>query len=122
MSCDLPPPVPSPVTNLMLMMTDSSLTVTWDPPSMPNGDLTYTATFSYTDLATGINDTVLTMQTTEEDDRSVTYTSAPLEPYARYDVVVIASTSVGNSDPATASVFTAQGGRYMYVCDTGNLQ
>ncbi|XP_064396510.1 phosphatidylinositol phosphatase PTPRQ-like isoform X2 [Halichondria panicea] len=101
--------VPSPVTNLMLMMTDSSLTVTWDPPSMPNGDLTYTATFSYTDLATGINDTVLTMQTTEEDDRSVTYTSAPLEPYARYDVVVIASTSVGNSDPATASVFTAQG-------------
>ncbi|XP_064396511.1 phosphatidylinositol phosphatase PTPRQ-like isoform X3 [Halichondria panicea] len=105
----VPEAIPSPVTNLMLMMTDSSLTVTWDPPSMPNGDLTYTATFSYTDLATGINDTVLTMQTTEEDDRSVTYTSAPLEPYARYDVVVIASTSVGNSDPATASVFTAQG-------------
>ncbi len=106
-----PSTVPSPVVNLMLMMTNlSSLTATWDAPLMPNGNLTYTTTLSYTDLATDIIETVLTQQTTE-DDRSVTYNSmTSLEPYARYDVVVIASTSVGDSDAATASVVTAQGG------------
>lgn len=122
MSCDLPPPVPSPVINLMLVMTNSSsLTVTWDPPSMPNGDLTYTATLSYTDLATGTSETVLMMQTTE-NDRSVMYNSEPmtfLEPYARYDVVVIASTSVGNSTVTMDSITTPQGGEF--VCSSPSL-
>ncbi len=95
------------------MTNSSSLTATWDAPLMPNGNLTYTTTLSYTDLATDIIETVLTQQTTE-DDRSVTYNSmTSLEPYARYDVVVISSTSVGDSDAATASVVTAQGGMYM---------
>ncbi len=111
-----PSTVPSPVTNLMLMMTNSSsLTATWDAPLMPNGNLTYTITLSYTDLATDIIETVLTQQTTE-DDRSVTYNSmTSLEPYARYDVVVIASTSVGNSTAAMESVFTSQGGGFVYI-------
>ncbi len=82
---------------------------------MPNGNLTYTATFSYTDLATD-NIVMVLMEETTEDNRSVTYNSmTSLEPYARYDVVVIASTSVGDSDPTTASVFTAQGGMYVML-------
>ncbi len=61
------------------------------------------------------------MQTTE-NDRSVMYNSEPmtfLEPYARYDVVVIASTSVGNSTVTMDSITTPQGGEF--VCSSPSL-
>ena len=98
------------------MVSATTLMVTWDSPLMPNGNLTYTTTLSYTDLATGSStNNVLTM-VTPEGDRTVTYTGM-IEPYAIYQATVIATTSAGDSTPATDSLLTPQGGTYnkLYV-------
>ena len=118
-------PVPSAVTNLTIAISGpNSLTISWDSPIDPNGILTYRISLSYTDLATSFQ---MNVRVTEnpEDNRMVLYNSDSqrLEPYARYDVTVTASTTAGSSDPVIASVTTSQGGLYMpvSVCSSSSV-
>ena len=101
--------VPSPVTNLSIAINgsnSSSLTISWDPPIRPNGNLDYNISLSFTDLATNVTQMVLQAQY-PEGTRVVEYNS--VEPYAEYQVEVIALTEVGSSSPEVAMVTTSQG-------------
>ena len=103
---------PTEVLNLAIMANSSTSTlqVTWDTPQRSNGMVSYTLNLTYTDLATNefffINSTVHS-----ENDRSQTITfSSGLEPYAEYNVTVVAMTTGGESNPVTDSVITEEGG------------
>ena len=47
------PLVPSEPQNLMVMLSNSILTISWDPPSSPNGVVSYEVNITISDLATG---------------------------------------------------------------------
>ena len=96
------------MTNLTIAIngSNSSLTISWDPPIRPNGNLDYNISLSFTDLATNMTEMVLQAQK-PEDTRVVKYNS--VEPYAEYQVEVIALTEVGSSSPEVAMVTTSQG-------------
>ena len=99
------------MTNLIIIISGpSSLTISWDPPLTPNGNLTYDISLSFTDLATNVTEMVLQTQTIENNRTLIFNSSEILEPYAEYQVEVVAFTSVDRSSPETDTVTTAQGG------------
>ena len=95
---------------LTLVINDTHLTVTWDPPLMPNGPgiVRYSVTLS------GIN--LVNSQAIEIDFSSVNVTQtiystlhSPL-PYSNYTAVVTAFTSAGFGLESTFTVQTPEAG------------
>ena len=84
---------PSAVRELNLVVTASHLTVTWDPPLMPNGIVSYDVLLSGVNLA---NDMLIDISDSSVNVTQTMYSTphSPL-PYSNYTAVVTAFTSVG---------------------------
>ncbi len=93
---------------LGLIVTASEITVSWDPPLLPNGVVSYSVTLSGVNLA---NNEAITISTNSaivnETSYTVDHTSIP---YSDYTAIVFASTSAGDSDVETVTVQTPEDG------------
>ena len=102
--------MPSVPRNLTVMLQNSDLIITWDPPASPNGVVSYEINITSTDLATGAVETLGESIVRDDSSRRVVF-PVSMEPYVRYDVSVLAATVAGESEAVTASHTTPEGGQ-----------
>ena len=101
--------MPSVPQNLTVMLMNSDLIITWDPPSSPNGVVSYEVNITRTDLATGVVDGPGESIIRNDSSRLVELSLCE-DPFVRYDVSVSASTIAGESEAVSANITTDQGG------------
>ncbi len=99
---------------LALNVTSDQLVVTWQPPSMPNGVVSYTVNISAINLA---NDQAISIDQSSavvtETMYSVSHSSVP---YSNYTVMVLALTIAGSSDTEeVVSIQTPEAGEHDYT-------
>ena len=97
---------PTPPTNVQLTTpTATTLTLTWNIPNMTNGAI---CSYDYTCSSTTLQIIVEENNVSSSADRSVLLKD--LTPFTEYQCSITASTSVGSSEPGTATGVTAQAG------------
>ena len=80
----------------------TSIVLTWQPPSSPNGDITYI--LNYTSLHSDIVDT----ETFVLPKFYVTYTVYNLEEHVEYEFFMVARTTAGDSEVVIAQETTLE--------------
>ena len=95
--------------DLTVMLMNSDLIIMWDPPSSPNGVVSYEVSITRTDLATGVVDAL--GESIRNDSSRLVELSLDEDPFVRYDVSVSASTIAGESEAVSANITTDQGGK-----------
>ena len=103
---------PSHPLNLVVSLNRSALTVTWDTPLTPNGELSYLINISSLDVATG-NPAQVEMSLSRSDDgnRQVVL-DITFEAFVRYTVRLQARTGGGVSGVVTGNVTSDEAGRW----------
>ncbi len=100
--------VPTPVQELSLVVNGTHLTVSWNPPLLPNGVVSYNVTLSGVNLA---NNEAITISENSaivmETSYTVTHSSIP---YSDYTAVVFSSTSAGPGSMTTVTEQTDEEG------------
>ena len=105
------PAEPSVPTNVAISLTNSRLTVSWDPPLDPNGIVTYELNITLVDMAT-LNSTPLFGPVLRDDSsRLFEMILAMEEPFARYEASVVAMTTGGRSQVVNVNTATGEGGK-----------
>ena len=108
------PLVPSTPQNLTVNLLNSTLTVTWDPPSSPNGVVSYEVNITISDLATGVVGS-LGESIMRNDSNRLVELNLSMEPFVRYSVSVLAGTIAGQSEVVSTNITTAEGGEVAVV-------
>ncbi len=100
--------VPTPVQELSLVVNGTHLTVSWDPPLLPNGVVSYNVTLSGVNLA---NNEAITISANSAivDETSYTVAHSSIS-YSNYTAIVFASTSAGDSTMETVTKQTPEDG------------
>lgn len=104
---------PSSAQNLTLTNNATYITITWAPPTTPNGIVNYTVEVQERDLLSS-DICSITMQETSQLTLSVEYT---VKPYSDYTVSVASQTSAGMAEAVTESFQTPEEGTCMLNVD-----
>ena len=104
---------PSPVQVLRLVVYSDNLTVTWDPPVMPNGVVSYNITLSGINLVDS-SPIDITSNTATITDTMYTVAHSSI-PYSNYTAVVVAFASAGASAERTVTEQTSEAGKDQYL-------
>ena len=98
--------VPSPAQNVSVSSNNTHLIVTWEPPSEPNGIVTYTVQLLETDLlqSTTVN---ITSQEVSELSLIIEFMT---KPYRQYTATVTAQTVAGMGESEEGGLMTPEGG------------
>ena len=95
---------PTPARNLTADPNTSNVTLMWQAPEQPNGNVTYTY-----DIIDGMDMIVASGMTME-----LSVTVINLSAFTNYTFNITASTSAGSGDPATGNFTTHQGSMIYY--------
>ena len=106
--------VPSPAQNVSISSNGTHITITWKPPSQPNGVVNYTVLLLETNLVQ--NTTVVI--TSEEVTDLLLVVPFMAEPYREYVAMVTAQTGAGVGESAKDMLTTPEGGTILSVLDT----
>ncbi len=99
---------PTPVLALGLIVAASEIAVSWNPPLLPNGVVSYNVTLSGINLA---NNEAITISENSAIVDETSYTVAHSSiPYSNYTAIVFASTSAGDSGGETVTEQTPEEG------------
>ena len=90
------------------------ITITWEPPSQPNGVVNYTVLLLETDL---VQNTTVTIASEEVTDLLLVVPFMA-EPYREYVAMVTAKTGAGPGESARDMLTTPEGGTILSVLDT----
>ena len=90
------------------------ITITWEPPSQPNGIVNYTVLLWETDL---VRNTTIDIASEEVTDLLLVVPFAT-KPYREYVAMVTAQTGAGAGESAEDVLMTPEGGTSLSILDT----
>ena len=98
-------------------LNGTHITITWEPPSQPNGIVNYTVLLRETDL---VRNTTVDIASEEVTDLLLVVPFAT-KPYREYVAMVTAQTGAGAGESAEDMLMTPEGGTSLSVIDTRPL-